>query len=157
MCRTKRCSLDTTRHIHPCLVFILPFTCALRSSGAAIGLPVWLLSYYQAEVVSCLLCMISDSVNQKPAVSLALTHTVCVWVRRMFTPVHSSSWISLWAFTKYCRYGVRRQSWCLYVASFLESLVCYCWDDEKARPVTVCVNIEMSRFVFVHVGPMIFG
>lgn len=63
-----------------CLILIYSFTCALYSNEAAIGLPVWLLSYYKTEVVSCKLCMIADSLNQGKRVSIAQAHTTNMFV-----------------------------------------------------------------------------
>lgn len=88
-----------------CPVLSYSFTCALQSSEAAIGLPAWLLSNYQTEVVSCHLCMIADSLNQVKCVRHTMnTSAHILFVTRpwhVFTPVHSSSWISLGAFTKH--------------------------------------------------------
>lgn len=44
-----------------------------KCNEAAIGLPVWLLSYYQTEVVSRHLCMIADSLDRVKCVSLGRT------------------------------------------------------------------------------------
>ena len=55
-------SLYTHSHLHT------------KCNEAAIGLPVWLLSYYQTEVVSCHLCTIADSLDRVKCVSLGRTH-----------------------------------------------------------------------------------
>lgn len=49
----QRLQADTKLHI---LSFRYSFTCERLSDGAAIGLPVWLLSYYQTEVVAVVIC-----------------------------------------------------------------------------------------------------
>lgn len=54
------------------LILSYSFTCVLQSNED-IGLPVWLLSYYKTEVVSCHLCMIADSLSQVKCVSFTQT------------------------------------------------------------------------------------
>lgn len=99
-------------------IFSYLLTCALHCIEAAPGLSLWLLSYYRREVVSCHLCMISPSLNKGRCVSLSRAHTViqCVCARvcvcHVLTPVHTSSWISLWAFTKHDICSLRSQRSC---------------------------------------------
>lgn len=79
----------------------------------------------RTEVVSCHVCVIADSLNQRKCVPLAQTQIqLFVVPKPAFTPVHSSSWVSLGPLTKHCIPHVcrlRRPVWRmlgLYVVSF---------------------------------------
>lgn len=60
-----------TRRHKARLILSYSFTCALLSDGAAIGLPLWPLSYYKTEVAGCHLCAIAHRLNQ-----VCLSHLV---------------------------------------------------------------------------------
>lgn len=137
-----------------CLIYSYLFTCARYSTEVAIGLPVWLLSYYQTEVVGCHPCMISDSLNKGICLSDTRMDTMNLrtgtlqW--HVFTPVHSLSWISLWAFTKHHIYSASTQGLCvLGLCSVSYREVTVVWirilADNPVGRIDLCIDETLCR------------